>query len=309
MQKLISIIIPIYNEEANILLLYNKINKSLKNNLANYEIIFVNDGSQDKSQAIIEKLAQKDKHLKFIEFSRNFGKEIALTAGLNLCYGNAAIMLDADLQHPIELIPKFLSKWEYGSKIVIGVRNKNKSDKISKKIGSWMFYKIMSRISDTKIIPNSTDFRLLDRQVINEFNKLSEKNRIMRGLIDWLGFKRDYIYFDASPRNNGKPGYNFWKLIKLAFSSFVSLSLFPLKIAGYLGIFIMLGSGLFGIYMFITNYVLKIQNFSGPAILAIINLFLIGIVLSCLGLIALYIANIQTEVINRPMYIINSRKL
>ncbi len=308
MQKKISIIIPVYNEGENVSVFYNELNKVL-NNKFDYEIIFIDDGSTDQSAKIIENLASSNPRIKYIEFSRNFGKEVALTAGLNNCSGNAAITIDADLQHPVKLIPDFISKWENGAKVVVGVRKKNKSDTLSKRIGSWSFYKIMSRIADTKIIPNSTDYRLLDRQVINEFNRCTERQRMARGLIDWLGFRQTYIYFDAGNRQDGKPGYSFTKLIKLALSSFVSLSLVPLKLAGYLGIFIILCSAVFGIYMIITDYLLNIQDFSGPAILATINLFLIGIVLSCLGLIALYIANIQIEALNRPMYIINKEKL
>ena len=174
-------------------------------------------------------------------------------------------------------------------------------------MGSYFFYKIINRISATKIIPNATDFRLLDKKVIIEFNKFTEKSRITRGLIDWLGFKREYIYFNAPKRINGKASYSFIKLCKLALNSFVSMSLFPLKFAGYLGILITIGAGLMGLFIFIEKYILNDPwrlNFSGPAILAIIILFLVGIILSCLGLIALYIANIHNEVTNRPIYII-----
>jgi dolichol-phosphate mannosyltransferase len=321
--KLISYIIPIYNEDKNILLLYKElmqvlISRHLSSSLMgegrdknfDYEIIFVNDGSQDKSSQIIEDLTRQNPKVKFIEFSRNFGKEIALTCGLNYCEGDVAICLDADLQHPVRLIPEFLQKWQNGAEIVIGVRRKSKSDRFFKKIGSWLFYKIMSHISETKnVVFGATDFRLLDRKVINEFNRLTEKNRLTRGLIDWLGFYHEYIYFEANTRKNNEPVYNYLKLIRLVFHSFVSLSLFPLRIAGYLGIFITLVSGIFGLYILIFDKILHVTNFSWPAILAIINLFLIGIVLTCLGLIALYIANIHIETINRPIYVVRKSKV
>jgi dolichol-phosphate mannosyltransferase len=188
------------------------------------------------------------------------------------------------------------------------VRNKNKGEGLVKKIGSYFFYKIINRISDMKIVSQATDFRLIDRIVINEFNKMSERNRMTRALIDWLGFKRDYIYFDANARIHGKASYSFWKLVRLAFNSMISFSLFPLRIAGYLGIFITIFSGLLGIFMFTTNYVTGTVDFSGPAILAVMILFLIGIVLICLGLIALYIANIHAEVSNRPLYVARKPK-
>ena len=175
MPNLISIIIPVYNEEKNIPLVYGEIKKvweSLKERY-NYEIIFVDDGSEDESSRVIENLSAKDEKVKYIQFSRNFGKEVATSAGINNAKGEAAIILDADLQHPPKLIPEFLKKWEAGTEIVIGVRNKNKSDNAIKKMGSFFFYKIINLISDTQIVPQSTDFRLLDRMVIQEFNKLT----------------------------------------------------------------------------------------------------------------------------------------
>lgn len=313
MSKLISIIIPVFDEEKNIPLLYDKLVKTFDGLKDKYdrEIIFVNDGSKDKSGEIIENLANS-KEVKYIEFSRNFGKEIAASAGIHHCQGDAAIIIDADLQHPPELIPEFISKWENGADIVIGVRRENKNEGLVKKCGSILFYRIMNSIGDTKIIPNSTDYRLIDKKVIQEFNRFTEKNRITRGLIDWLGFERDYVHFKANGRNFGKARYDNLQLVKLAVSTFVGHSLFPLKFAGYLGILITFFSGALGIFIFVERYILGdpwSMHFSGPAILAVINLFLIGIVLICLGLTALYIANIHQEVINRPMYVIRSKKL
>ncbi|MCD6162836.1 MAG: glycosyltransferase family 2 protein [candidate division Zixibacteria bacterium] len=311
--ELISIIIPVYNEEKNISLLYAELVKAWKElrDKYDYEIIFVDDGSKDSSIKEIEKLAEKDDKVKYLQFSRNFGKELAITAGLREAKGNAAIMIDADLQHPAELIPRFIEKWKEGTEVVVGVRKKNKQEGLIKKTGSFLFYKIINAIAEIKVTPNATDFRLLDRIVINEFNRFTEKNRMSRALVDWLGFKRDYIYFNANARMDGKAGYGTLKLIKLALSGFISLSLVPLKIAGYLGIIIVIFSGSLGLFIFIEKYVLDDpwnMNFSYPSILAVINLFLIGVVLSCLGLVALYIANIHREVINRPMYIIRSKK-
>jgi len=159
-----------------------------------------------------------------------------------------------------------------------------------------------------EIVTRSTDFRLIDRVVIDEFNKLKERNRMTRALIDWLGFHREYVFFVANERMYGKPSYNYWKLTKLAFNSMVSLSLFPLRIAGYLGGFITIASGLMGMFIFVTKYVLKNDDFSSPAILAVLILFLIGIVLVCLGLMALYIANINVEVSGRPLYVTRKNK-
>jgi dolichol-phosphate mannosyltransferase len=315
MKKLISIIIPVYNEEENIPLVYDELKKVCQSetlaNRYNFEFIFVNDGSNDNSGEFLVKLSSDDDRVKLIEFSRNFGKEIATTAGINNCHGNAAIIVDADLQHPIELIPEFLQKWEDGAEVVVGVRKGNAGEGVIKKIGSYLFYKTINQIAETKITPNATDYRLIDKKVIAEFNRFTERNRITRGLIDWLGFKTDFIHFQARPRKAGNASYSYLKLTKLALSSFVSHSFFPLRLAGYLGVIITFFSGLLGLFIFVEKYILNDPwafHFSWPAILAVINLFLIGIVLSCLGLIALYIANIHNEVTNRPMYVIRRRK-
>ena len=306
-KKLFSIIVPVYNEEKNISLFYAKIQLILKTLNYKWEIIFINDGSSDKSMLELEKIVEKDKQVKIIDFSRNFGKEVAVTAGINTCKGMACIILDADLQHPIEKIPEFIAKWEAGAEVVIGVREKNKGEGLVKKIGSYFFYKMINLISSMEIVTRATDYRLLDRVVIDEFNKLTEKNRMTRALIDWLGFRRTYVHFQANERMYGKPTYSFWKLVRLAFNSMISFSLFPLTLAGYLGIIITFLSGLLGLFIFINRYITNNLYFSGPAILAVVILFLIGIVLICLGLIALYIANIHAEVTNRPMYIVRKK--
>lgn len=306
----ISIVIPFYNEENNIPLVYRELKKILNNANYSFEIIFVNDGSTDNSSAELDKITAADHTVKVIEFSRNFGKEVAMTAGLDICQGAACILMDADLQHPVEMMHEFIKRWENGAEVVVGVRNKNKSEGLIKKAGSYLFYLTINAISETEITPSSTDYRLLDRIVIEEFKRLKEKNRMTRALIDWLGFKRDYVYFNANERLYGKPSYNYLKLFRLAVSSYISHSLLPLKIAGYLGIVITSFSTLLGLVMFVDKFFLKDpykMYFSGTAMLATIIMFLIGIVLSCLGLIALYIGNIHGEVVNRPMYIVRRR--
>ena len=312
--KQISIIIPCYNEEENIQPVYEKIADVFGRLEGKYapEIIFVNDGSTDNSGQKLQMLSKKDSRVKYVGFSRNFGKEIATTAGINHCHGEACVMIDADLQHPAELIPDFLAKWEEGNDVVVGIRKKSKSDSWIKVAGSKIFYKILNRIADVEVYPNATDFRLIDRNVIDEFNRFTETSRMTRALIDWLGFKRDYIYFDANNRLHGTATYSLWKLIKLALNSFVTLSLLPLKIAGYLGMFIILLSGIMGLYILLGKYFLHLRfasTFSDAENLAIFIVFLVGIILTSLGLMALYIANIHREVIRRPMYVIRDKKM
>ena len=312
--KSISIIIPAYNEEKNILPAYSELKKvfAALEDRYSFEILFVNDGSKDNTISEIEKLAETDKIVKFIDFSRNFGKELATTAGINSCTSDACIMLDADLQHPVELIPNFIAEWEKGFDIVVGVRNSSKSDGIIKRWGSSLFYSIINKIAEVKVIPNATDYRLMDRIVIDEFRRFTEINRMTRALIDWLGFKRAYINFDANERLHGTASYSFWKLFALAMNSFISLSLVPLKVAGYLGIFITGFSGVSGFYILLGKYVFHTHfasTFSDAENLAILILFLVGIILMSIGLLALYVANVQSEVINRPMYVIRKKNL
>jgi len=286
--KLITVIIPVHNEQTNIPLVYKAV-RQVFGNLKKYqaEIIFVNDGSTDKSQLAIEALSKKDRLVKSIEFSKNFGKEQATTAGLHNAKGLAAVLIDADMQHPPKLITEFIKRWEKGADMVIAIRVKNTDEGFIKHWGSELFYKIMNIMGEAKIAARATDFRLIDRKVINEYNKFTEHNRITRGLLDWLGFKKDYVEFIADKRASGKASYNKIKLLKLAMSAFISHSLFPLQLAGYLGIISIVLSGPLGFFMIINNYVINDPfslNFSGPAMLATFNMFMIGIVLGCLGL-------------------------
>lgn len=309
-KPLISIISPVFNEQDNLALVCQEILKAADSLKGHYEaeIIFVNDGSTDQSDEVLEKLANSDSRVKYIEFSRNFGKEIALSCGIDSARGQAVITLDADLEHPPSLIPDFILKWEQGAEVVVGIKEKRGKESLAKKIGSILFYKIMGLIGETKILSGETDFRLIDIKVANEFKRFTERGRLARGLIDWLGFKRDYLYFVPSQRIGSRPRYSFWELVHLAANSFVGHSLFPLKLAGYLGVFITLFAGPLGIFMFINRYFFHWLVFSGPAMLAVFNLFLIGIVLICLGLMALYIANIHLEVSNRPLYVVRKKK-
>jgi len=311
--KLLSFIIPAYNESANVMPLYTRLQSVLKplSDRYTFEILFVNDGSKDTTAEEVTKLTKADTRVKLIDFSRNFGKEIATTAGLHHCTGDACMMIDADLQHPAELIPDFIAKWEEGSDVVVGILKESKSDSWVKKIGGKIFYVILNKISDTEITPNATDFRLLDRAVIDAFNEFKETKRLTRGLIDWLGFRRTYIFFDAEERLHGTASYSVWKLLKLALNSFMSLSLFPLKVAGYIGIFITSFSLIAGSYIFLGKYFFKwywALTFSDSEDLAIFIVFLVGIILMSLGLISLYIANIHEEVIKRPLYVIRKER-
>lgn len=309
--KTISIVIPIYNEAPNVAPLYKTLTSIIRSLPHQFEFIFVDDGSNDDSVKKLRQVARKDKRAKVIELARNFGKEIAVTAGLHKAKGDAAIIMDADLQHPPELLPQFVEEWEHGADVVVGVKKYSKDESWFKKVSSSGFYAILGKVTSATITPHASDFRLINRKVIDTFKTFTERNRITRGLIDWAGFDRRYIYFEAPPRLHGEAGYSYRKLFGLAMNSFTAYSMLPLKIASWLGWMILVVSSLLGTFVVIEKYILgdPMQlEIRGTAILAILLLFLVGVVLICLGFVALYIARIHEEVINRPLYVVKNEE-
>ncbi len=312
--SIVSIVVPVYNEQDNIRSFYLKLSELVKSlpPRDSFEVIFINDGSSDRTQEMIGEISTNDSRVRYLEFSRNFGKEIATSAGLHYASGDAVIMLDCDLQHPVELIPEFLRKWRAGADVVVGLRKSNHKAPWFRRMGSYFYYKILNAISDCNMQHGSTDYRLIDRKVVTEFRRFGEHNRMTRSLIDWLGFRRDFVEFDAPARANGNPSYSISRLISLAISGFISNSLTPLRAAGYLGAIITLLSGLAGLYVIIGRYILHepfTSSFSGSAQLAILIVFLVGIILGAQGIVGLYIASIHYEVLNKPMYIIRDENI
>lgn len=308
MPKLISIVIPVFNEEKNIPLVFTAI-KDVFEQLPehDFEVIFVNDGSRDNSLLEILKLSREDSRVKGLDFSRNFGKEPATSAGCHHAEGDAVITMDADLQHPPELILRFLKLWEGGAEVVYTVRTLNTGASWFKKVSSKLFYFIFNKVSEVKTESGTTDFRLMDKKVIEVFHKFPERERMFRGMIDWMGYKREKVEFVARERIHGSVNYSYSKLFQLAMNSLTSFSLLPLRLAGYIGIFIIVVSGLTLGGMLTANWLADPNMFTPIAILGVSNMFLIGIVLISLGFIALYIARIHNEVINRPLYIVREK--
>jgi len=282
-KELISIIVPVYNEEKNIVPFHAEI-AGVFSDLPDYdfEIIFINDGSKDNSILEINRIAESDKRIRILDFSRNFGKEIAMTAGCHFAKGGAAITMDADLQHPPELISEFIKKWREGNEVVYTIRRKNKGASLTKKITSKMYWWLFDKISSVQTEPHSTDFRLIDKKVIETFKKFPERGRIFRAT------------------------YSYGKLFRLAINSITAFSLLPLRLAGYLGIIITSISFILLLIMAITEIFNKLF-FTVMAFVVVGNTLLIGIVLVCLGFIALYIARIHDEVTGRPLYIIRNK--
>jgi glycosyltransferase involved in cell wall biosynthesis len=305
--KTISIVVPIYNEASNVAPLYEAIKSIIKKIPHTFELIFVDDGSDDDSLKRIKNVAKKDKKVRIVGLARNFGKEIAVTAGLHAAKGDAALIMDADLQHPPELVPQFVKEWEQGADVVVGVKKYSTKESWLKRTSSKGFYVLLGMVSSAKITPHASDFRLINRKVIDTFKTFTERNRMTRGIIDWTGFDRRYIYFEAPPRLHGEATYSYRKLIATAMNSFTAYSMLPLKVASWLGWFILAISVVLGVFTLIQGYILGDPlglDISGTAMLAMMLLFLVGVVLICLGFVALYIARIHEEVINRPLYII-----
>ncbi len=306
-RKLLSIVIPAYNESANIKNTYSAIRQFIPNEY-DYEIIIVNDGSRDNTAEVVRGLNAKDKQVKLLYFARNFGKEVATTAGLNYAQGDITIVIDADGQHPPELIPEFIQLWMEGAQVVVGVRTSNVQEGFIKKWGSKLFYKLLSRLSRVKMVPASTDFRLIDKEVREAFSKLEETNRITRGLIDWLGYDVKYLKFRANARLHGEAAYSIRKLVSLALNSFISLSFMPLYLSGYIGLLMTGLSFVIGLFIFVESVLLPDPlglDITGSGVLGLLTVFLIGLVLIGQGLTALYTSRIYEEVKRRPLYVIN----
>jgi dolichol-phosphate mannosyltransferase len=267
------------------------------------KLFFINDGSTDNSLKIMKQLQTHDKRIKIIDFSRNFGHQIAITAGIDFTSGDAVITIDADLQDPPEVIPDLIKKWKEGYEVIYGIREKRKGENFFKKISTLIFYRLINKMTMINMPPDSGDFRLIDKKVVNNLKNIRENNRYVRGLTYWIGFKQIGVPYERDKRFAGKSKYPIKKLFKLAYDAIFSFSNFPLKIATYFGFIVSFLSFLYLIYALIiklfTNSVIH-----GWTSLMISILFLGGVQLICLGIIGEYIARINDEVKKRPLYII-----
>ncbi|WP_114416413.1 glycosyltransferase family 2 protein [Marinospirillum perlucidum] len=307
--KNISVVVPVYKEERNICSFYERLNTVLsKLNEYSFRVIMVNDGSPDNSMQELRKLCTVDNRVSAIGLSRNFGKEIALSAGVaEAADSDAVICIDADLQHPPELIPELIDKWNDGFDIVATVRRTIDEQPLFRRLGSHFYYWVMRKISGLDMVSQTTDYRLYDKKVINAFLLATERERMFRGIMDWMGYDKVYVEFDAAARESGEAGYSYAKLIKLALNSITSFSLLPLRATAYLGFLITISTSLLLLWMGFSYLLNEEPIYTALAFVVVFNTFLIGIVLSCLGLVAHYIGAIHTEVINRPLYLIKEK--
>ncbi|MDQ1162213.1 glycosyltransferase involved in cell wall biosynthesis [Chryseobacterium sp. SORGH_AS 447] len=306
--KKISIVIPAHNEEGNVALVHQKI-KEVFDGLSHYdfEVIFVNDGSRDNTQQKLEELSAIHPEVKFIEFSRNFGHQPAVKAGIDNAHGNAVISMDGDLQHPPEMIPDMIRKWEEGYDIVFTIRTYPKQISYFKRKTSDFFYKLLSSLSDVNLTKGGgSDFRLMDAGAVEVMRGLNEDDLFLRGLTSWMGFKQTGIEFTANERLSGESSYNLKKMITFAFTGITAFSVKPLYIAAYLGFLFSLFSVIiyagYVIYSFLTH-----TEISGWASLIMTIVFFGGLQLIILGIIGIYLGKIFKQVKERPNYIIKNK--
>lgn len=303
-EALISIIAPMYNEEAAIDIFFAEMRKFLAECPYQYEIVCVNDGSKDNTLDILKKYAEEDNRIKVVSFSRNFGKERALYAGLKYSSGDAVIPIDVDLQNPPMTIKTFLAKWEEGYDIVYGVRENRKNEGRLRRFLSKKFYEFYNLISEQKAPYNATDFRLMDRKVVNAVLRIREKHLFMKGIFNWVGYKSCPVSYNHADRAAGNSKFNFWRLWNLALDGITGSSTLPLRIWTYLGGGIAFVSFVIALF-FLIKTILWGDPVQGFPTLVILLLFFGGIQLIALGIMGEYIGRIMIEVKNRPLYIVD----
>lgn len=303
----ISVVVPAYNEEDNVFALYERLNAALERITAAHEIIFVDDGSRDKTVEKIMKLRLADERVKMVSFSRNFGHEMANTAGFRHARGEAVVIIDADLQDPPELIVDMYHKFKEGFDVVYAKRISRKKESFVKKASSKAFYRVMKTLSDVDVPLDTGDFRLLSRRVVDEINDLNEHNRYFRGLTHWVGFNVGYVEFHRDERFAGETKYNYVKLFKLAFDAILSFSYKPLKIFSLIGLWVSALSFVILIYLTVGKIVGR-QAVEGWTSMVAIMLFCFGILMIQVSIIGEYIGRIYEEVKNRPLFIVGRKE-
>ena len=303
--KKISIIIPAYNEEESLPLLYDRL-KKLMDDMKDYEfeILFVNDGSKDKTIEIIKDFRSKDERICYVDFSRNFGKEIAMIAGLDYATGDCVIFMDADLQDPPELIPELVKYWEEGYDDVYAKRRSRKGETWLKKFTSKMYYRVLQHLTKVEIQEDTGDFRLLDRRCVNALKKLRESQRNTKSMFSWIGYKKKEVLYDRDPRIAGTTKWNYKKLIDLAIDGITSFTTSPLRLATYVAIPTFIVLFVYFVYVIIKCFVIHQAIQAFQAIILLI-LFFSGIQILLFGIIGEYLGRIFNETKNRPLYLVN----
>jgi glycosyltransferase involved in cell wall biosynthesis len=301
----ISIIIPAFDEENNIEKLYKELVPVVESLNKNFEVIFIDDGSRDNSFEVIKRLNDKDPRVSGLSLSRNFGHQVALIAGIEQASGEVVVMMDADFQHPPEVIRSLYQKYQDGFDIVNTKRIETQGVLFFKRISSWCYYKLINTLSDFRIEASSSDFRLMNRKAVEAFMQFQEKNRFNRGLISWMGFKQDMVEYKARSRIHGRSKYTLRKMLSLGLDGITSFSSKPLRLSFYTGFLIFLAGIAYAIYVIISHF--KGLNIPGWTSTILIILLVGGFQLLSLGIIGEYIARIYNESKSRPIYFLKDR--
>ncbi|HQV98784.1 MAG TPA: glycosyltransferase family 2 protein [Bacteroidia bacterium] len=304
----LSVVIPVYSEELVIDELYNRLSRVASKIASNYELIFVNDGSKDNSLASLIRLARNDNKVYFINFSRNFGHQIAVTAGLDLCCGKTIVIIDGDLQDPPELIEEMFAKYKEGFEVVYARRTERNGESWFKKITAKLFYRILRKSTNIEIPIDTGDFRLIDKRVADYLKLMPEQNKFLRGQIAWLGFRQTHVLFTREKRKFGKSGYSVTQMLRFAMDGITGFSDKPLSLVTRSGFFISFLSFIIILYAIYSHYFLN-RTITGWTSLIISSMFVGGIQLISIGIIGEYISRINKNVINRPLYIIESTNI
>lgn len=301
-----SLVLPVFNEEAVLPLLLHRLDRLVAALDAPAEVIFVDDGSRDTSAIILEAVAKEKPHVRFLKLSRNFGQQYAATAGMDAASGDAVILMDADLQDPPEIVLEMIARWKEGFEIVYARRRSRDGESFFKKFTSKLFYRLLGKLSDVDIPRDVSDFRLMDRGVVEAFREMPERDRYVRGMIHWLGFRQTSVTFDRPARAAGETKYNFWKLLRLAVSALISFSDAPLKLAVWAGACVSMfavGYGVFALYAGLFTD-LAIRGWTSTIVVVS---FLCGINMLLTGMVGIYVGRIHAEVKRRPLYVVSKR--
>ena len=303
---LLSVIIPCFNEEAVLRTTHERLTAVLTAMNVDYELIFVDDGSRDNTPDILPELQLFDPHVRVLLFSRNFGHQIAVTAGLEEAAGAAVVIIDADLQDPPELIPQMVQLWREGNEVVYGVRLEREGESKFKLWTAKLFYRLINRLSETRIPLDAGDFRLIDRKVVEVIKAMPERARFLRGMVSWAGFRQTALPYAREPRRAGESKYPLRKMVHFAIDGILSFSLVPLKLAIWTG-FLAIWIAVVGIMVAIIDRVMDKNLVRGWASLFVAVLFMGGVQLVSLGILGEYLGRIYTEVKRRPLYVVQER--
>lgn len=295
-----SIVVPMYNEESVIYETHKRLTKVMQNLGENYEIIYINDGSIDKTSQIILDIAKTDSNVRMLDFSRNFGHQTAITAGIDYASGDAVIIIDSDLQDPPEIIPEMIDKWKEGFEVVYGKRKQRKGETFFKKITASLYYRLLKKLTDIELPVDTGDFRLIDKKVCSELKKIREKNRYVRGIVNWVGFSHTYVEYIREKRFAGITKYKLKKMLSFAMDGITSFSQKPLRLSTYAGI-------AFEFIFLMCFMSVLLGNTDIWIIILMIAMFTNGIVLIMIGLVGEYIGRIYEESKQRPLYILRDK--